>query len=65
MGTPRAIVSRLSEEVRKAARAPTLVERYAALGADPVTSTPEEFTAFIRHEHLKWAKVVKVAKIEP
>jgi tripartite-type tricarboxylate transporter receptor subunit TctC len=65
MGTPRAIVSRLSEEVRKAARAPTLVERYAALGADPVTSTPEEFTAFIRQEHLKWAKVVKVAKIEP
>ncbi len=65
MGTPRAIVLRLSEEVRKSGRAPTLVERYAALGADPVTSTPEEFTTFIRQEHLKWAKVVKVAKIEP
>ena len=65
MGTPRAIVNRLSEEVRKAGRAPTLVERYAALGADPVTSTPEEFTSFIRQEHLKWGKVVKAAKIEP
>ena len=45
--------------------APTLVERYAALGADPVTSTPEEFTNFIRQEYVKWAKVVKLAKIEP
>lgn len=64
-GVPRAIVVRLNEEVQKAARAPTLVERYAALGADPVTSTPEEFTNYIRQEYLKWAKVVKVAKIEP
>jgi tripartite-type tricarboxylate transporter receptor subunit TctC len=64
-GVPRAIVVRLSEEVQKAARAPTLVERYAALGADPVTSSPEAFTAFIREEYLKWAKVVKLAKIEP
>ena len=65
VGVPRAIVTRLNEEVRKSARAPTLVERYAALGADPVTSTPEEFTSFIRREYLKWAKVVKLAKIEP
>jgi tripartite-type tricarboxylate transporter receptor subunit TctC len=64
-GVPRAIVVRLSEEVQKAARAPTLVERYAVLGADPVTSSPEAFTAFIREEYLKWAKVVKLAKIEP
>jgi tripartite-type tricarboxylate transporter receptor subunit TctC len=64
-GTPRAIVVRLSEAVRKAGSAPTLVERYAALGADPVTGTPEEFTSFIRQEYLKWAKVVKVARIEP
>jgi len=64
-GTPRPIVARLNEEVQKAARSPTLVERYAALGADPVTSTAEEFTKYIRSEYLKWAKVVKVAKIEP
>lgn len=64
-GTPRPIVVKLSEEVGKAAKAPTLVERYAALGADPVTSTPEAFTAFIRNEYLKWAKVVKFAKITP
>lgn len=64
-GTPRPIIVKLSEEVGKAAKAPTLVERYAALGADPVTSTPEEFTAFIRNEFIKWAKVVKFAKITP
>lgn len=64
-GLPRAILARLNDEVQKAARSPTLIERYAALGADPVTSTPDEFTNYIRQEYLKWAKVVKVAKIEP
>jgi tripartite-type tricarboxylate transporter receptor subunit TctC len=64
-GVSRAVVARLNEEMQKAARSPTLVERYAALGAEPVASTPEAFTQYIRQEYLKWAKVVKVAKIEP
>ena len=61
---PRAVVARLSEEMQKAARSPLLNERYAALGADPVSSTPEEFTAHIRQEFIKWAKVVKRANIK-
>ena len=40
-------------------------ERYAALGATPVTSaTPEEFATFIRNEFAKWAKVIKTANIK-
>jgi tripartite-type tricarboxylate transporter receptor subunit TctC len=50
--------------MQKAARSPLLNERYAALGADPVSSTPEEFTAHIRQEFIKWAKVVKRANIK-
>ncbi len=58
-GVPVAIVTRLSEEMRKAAASAFVIERYAPLGADPVASTPEEFTALIRREFTKWATVVK------
>ena len=34
-----------------------------ALGADPVDNTPEQFSAFIRSEHLKWAGVIREANI--
>ncbi len=63
-GTPKAIVARLSEAMQQAAKAPNLVERYAALGADPMSSTPEAFADLIRRETLKWADVVKRAKIQ-
>jgi tripartite-type tricarboxylate transporter receptor subunit TctC len=56
---PRAIVTRLSEEMQKAARSAFVTERYAPLGVDPAASTPEEFTALIRREYTKWATVVK------
>jgi len=63
-GVPKAIAAKLSEEMHKAAKSPLVTERYGAMGADPLASTPEEFTAFIRSEYLKWAKVVKVANIK-
>lgn len=63
-GMPRPIVLRLSEEVQKAAKSPTVIERYAALGSDPVGTSPEEFTQFIRKEYLKWAEVIKRAGLK-
>ena len=60
-GMPRNILVRLSEEVQKAAKSPMVIERYAALGSDPIGSTPEQFTEFIRKEYLKWAEVIKRA----
>ncbi len=59
MGVPRPIVTRLSEEMQKAAKSTFVIERYAPLGNDPVASTPEEFAALIRREYTKWATVVK------
>lgn len=64
-GMPRAIVTRLSDEVQKAAKANPVIERYALLGSDPIGTTPEQFTEFIRKEYLKWADVIKRAKIQP
>src|SRR5256884_6647024 len=49
-GTPPGTVARLQAEVAKVLRLPEVRERLAALGAEPVGSTPQEFVAFIRAE---------------
>ena len=58
-GTPPDIVVRLQAEVGKALRLPEVRERLAALGAEPVGSTPQEFGAFVRAEHARWSKVIR------
>ena len=57
--TPREIVERLAAETAKILKLPEVRDRYAALGADPVGSTPTEFAAYCNSELAKWAKVVK------
>ena len=62
--TPEAIVKRLGEEAAKAAKTPTVAERFAADDAIAVGSTPAEFAAFIRDEQKRWSEVVRKAKIK-
>ncbi|MEO7728415.1 MAG: tripartite tricarboxylate transporter substrate binding protein [Burkholderiales bacterium] len=61
--TPDAIVRRLHQGLVQAMKSPDIVERVAAMGNEPVGSTPAEFDKFIRDEIPKWAKVIKEAKI--
>ena len=63
-GMPKPIVTRLSDEVQKAAKSTTVIERFAVLGSDPLGSTPEQFADFIRKEYLKWAEVIKRAGLK-
>ena len=56
---PKAIVARLSQEMRTAAASQFVKDSYVPLGAEPRASTPEEFAALIRRETAKWAEVVK------
>ncbi len=58
-GTPREIVSRLNTEIVKILDATDMKARLADVGAEPVTSTPERFGAFIQEEIKKSAAVVK------
>lgn len=62
-GTPRPVITRLHAEAVKALRAPDVVEKLSGQGAEPVASSPEEFTAFIRSETEKWANLVKTANM--
>ena len=62
--TPRAIVDRLNSEIVRALNSPDLRERLMTQGADPVGNTPEQYTAFIHNEIIKWAKVIQAAGIK-
>ena len=63
-GTPRAIVEKLSVETARILKLPDVSKRISELGAEPVGSTPAQFTALIKDEITKWAKVIKDANVE-
>jgi tripartite-type tricarboxylate transporter receptor subunit TctC len=64
-GTPPAVLKRLQEEIAKVLALPDVRETLSKAGADPVGSSPEQFTAFIRSETIKWGVAVKRAGITP
>ena len=59
--TPATIVEKLYSEIVKALADPETKHRMADLAFTPVSSTPDEFSVFIRSEVNKWAGVVKDA----
>ncbi len=58
-GTPREIITKLSAEIAKGLQDQALKDRFVALGSEVLSSTPEEFGAYIRSETAKWGKVIK------
>jgi tripartite-type tricarboxylate transporter receptor subunit TctC len=63
-GTPAAIVARLNQEIVKSLKSPDIAQRFAAVGAQAVGSTPEGFAEHIRRERETWAKVIAAAGIK-
>jgi tripartite-type tricarboxylate transporter receptor subunit TctC len=62
--TPKTIIAQLNRELVRQLTLPETRERYASVGADILSSSPEEFDAFIRAEIAKWEKVVKAGGME-
>jgi tripartite-type tricarboxylate transporter receptor subunit TctC len=58
---PREIVDKLNAEVVRILKVPEMRDKLIQQGADPVASTPDEFTAYIRAETAKWARVVRIS----
>jgi tripartite-type tricarboxylate transporter receptor subunit TctC len=58
-GTPREIVTRLSEEAIKALRAPDVIDRLAALGFEIYGIPTEQFTQIVRADVARMADVIK------
>jgi tripartite-type tricarboxylate transporter receptor subunit TctC len=63
-GTPKLIITMLNRETVKIIGLPEMKERSAALGEEPVGSTPEEFAERIEVELLRWRKVIRAAGIK-
>jgi tripartite-type tricarboxylate transporter receptor subunit TctC len=60
-GTPPAVVSRLNAETLAVLAMPEVREKFAALGMEPLGSTPPEFGAFIRSEIRRLGEVVRAS----
>lgn len=60
-GTARGIVNKLNAEIVKIVRTQETKDRLLADGAEAIGSTPEEFTAVMKTDIAKWAKVIKAS----
>jgi tripartite-type tricarboxylate transporter receptor subunit TctC len=63
---PPAIVAKLNAEVVRIHELRDVRDRYALLGLEAVTSTPEKFAEYIRTEAAKYSKIIKAtgAKVD-
>ena len=60
-GTPSEIVAKVQADIARAIQHPSVRDRLASEGAEFVGDTPEAFTAFVKAELAKWARVVRSA----
>ena len=63
-GTPRATVDAIAAQLNQIWKSPDVIKALQAVGAEPVTTTPDEFTAYTKTERAKWGEVVKAAGVK-
>jgi tripartite-type tricarboxylate transporter receptor subunit TctC len=61
--TPKPILARYYEEIRKIMKMPDVQARLAAEGVDPWDVTPAEFHDYVAKEIPRWKAVIEAAKI--
>ncbi|MEI6303013.1 MAG: tripartite tricarboxylate transporter substrate binding protein [Betaproteobacteria bacterium] len=64
VGTPRDIVQKLNADINKVLAMPEVRNILVGQGNQVGGGTPEDFAAMIKAETVKWAKVIKDAKIQ-
>jgi len=63
VGVPEDILDHLNKTVVEILNDPKVKDSMLAQGAVPQPMSREEFTSFVKHEHDRWAEVVKQANI--
>lgn len=64
--TPRDTIARINSEIRKAMQDPTVGARFKALAVDVAPAmSPDEFAAYVRGEHARYAKLIPELGIKP
>ncbi len=61
--TPRELVERLNEAVRRVIAMPDVREQLLQTGADPVSSSAEALGALLRSDHAKWGRLIRERNI--
>ena len=57
--TPKDVISRINTEMQKAMQHPAVRDRFKALAVDVAEPmTPEQFAAYVRAEHARYAKLI-------
>lgn len=64
-GTPAGILSKLNAEIVRILKAPEFQERFASLGAEPISSTQQELASYMREQTEKMRKAVKESGAHP
>ncbi len=64
-GTRAEVVARLNADTNRVLGLPEVRDRFAAVGADTVGGSPEQFDSLLKSEMAKWAKVAAHAGIRP
>ena len=64
-GTAKDVVQALRDATLKGIAKPEVKEKFAAIGTDVAPMGPEELARFIQSEIASWAKLVKLAGIQP
>ena len=65
VGTPARILSKLNAEIGSILKTPEFRERLASLGAEPVSSTPQELAAYMQVQTGKMRKAVQDSGARP
>jgi tripartite-type tricarboxylate transporter receptor subunit TctC len=63
-GTPKDIVQKLNLEIGRALKDLEFARQISTMGIDPLGSTPDEFTAFLRKEIPRWKQAVQDADVK-
>jgi tripartite-type tricarboxylate transporter receptor subunit TctC len=63
-GTPKDIVQKLNLEIGRALKDLEFARQISTIGIDPLGSTPDEFTAFLRKEIPRWKQAVQDADVK-
>src|SRR5262245_28109691 len=62
-GVPEALLDKINADLHTVMKIPEVVQRLSDLGMPPTPTTRDEFDKFIRGEIVRWAQVIKDAKI--
>ncbi len=61
---PKDVTAKINTEIARMLTVPEVRERFMREGAEPIGGTPEEFSAFLARDQVKWAKVIQMANIK-